>query len=153
MMKILLFLAILFLFGHCQHNKLDSKKLTTASVTRDLTAVLKDSIVTPKEDTTAIRQEQKTEPLQTESPSRKDRIVTSPTESYYVIVASYPELSSAEKRLNRLVEQGYTESRIITKNNRFRVSVARYRDKEEAIRKTNDWKKRLDRDDLWVIRY
>ena len=127
--------------------------MTTASVTRDLTAVLKDSIVTPKEDTTAIRQEQKTEPLQTESPSRKDRIVTSPTESYYVIVASYPELSSAEKRLNRLVEQGYTESRIITKNNRFRVSVARYRDKEEAIRKTNDWKKRLDRDDLWVIRY
>lgn len=97
MIKILLFLAILFLFGHCQHNKLDSKELTTANATRDLTAVLKDSIATPKEDTTAIRQEHKTESLQAESPSRKDRIITSPTESYYVIVASYPELSSAEK--------------------------------------------------------
>lgn len=153
MIKILLFLAILFLFSHCQHNKLDPKELTTASVIRDLSAVLKDSIAAQKEDTTAIRKEDSVNSLQTEIPSRTDRIITSPTENYYIIIASYPEQSSAEKRLNRLVEQGYTESRIITKNNRFRVSVAHYKDKEEAIRQTNDWKKRLNRDDLWVIRY
>ena len=152
-MKILLFLVILVSFCNCQHPKSDVRQLTTTSVIRDVSTSLKDTLVPSKKETVPVPEESTSFTPKPESSPKEVQKTASSTVNYHVIVASHPRAELAEETLNNLKNKGYSDARMITKDNRFRVSIAHYASKEEALQQINTWKKHLNRDDLWVLRY
>ncbi|WP_292264980.1 SPOR domain-containing protein [Butyricimonas sp.] len=153
-MKFVLFLsfiALLTLVG-CQRDKMNPKNLTTVNVKRELS-------VTPAKATAAAKSTEETPVPPTEAqPSATPQTTTTekpatPTKSYHIIVASHPRESLAQEDVARLKAQGYTDARIITKDQRYRVSIANNPDKQEATRQRDELARRLKQDDIWITLY
>ena len=144
-MKLVLFLSFVLMlpFIGCQRDKMNSKNLTTVNVKRNLPASLPGNNVSL--DT--IRQ----------SPSQdaNNTTITSnvKTRSYHIIVASHPRENLAEKDVTQLKAKGFPEAQIITKDQRYRVSIANYTDKQEATKQRDLLATQLGQSDIWIMLY
>lgn len=77
-----------------------------------------------------------------------------PAEKYYhIIVASYPDLPPAESKVKRLKTDGFAEASIIHKDNRYRVSIAHFPAKQDAIDERARLSRLLGQEDIWIGRY
>ena len=144
-MKLVLFLSFVLMlpFIGCQRDKMNSKNLTTVNVKRNLPASLPGNNVSL--DT--IRQ----------SPSQdaNNTTITSnvKTRSYHIIVASHPRENLAEKDVTQLKAKGFQNAQIITKDQRYRVSIANYTDKQEATKQRDLLATQLEQSDIWIMLY
>lgn len=144
-MKLVLFLSFVLMlpFAGCQRDKMNSKNLTTVNVKRNLPASLPGNNVSL--DT--IRQ----------SPSQdaNNTTITSnaKTRSYHIIVASHPRENLAEKDVTQLKAKGFQNAQIITKDQRYRVSIANYTDKQEATKQRDLLATQLGQSDIWIMLY
>jgi len=122
---------------------MNSKNLTTVNVKRNLPASLPGNNVSL--DT--IRQ----------SPSQdaNNTTITSnvKTRSYHIIVASHPRENLAEKDVTQLKAKGFPNAQIITKDQRYRVSIANYTDKQEATKQRDLLATQLGQSDIWIMLY
>lgn len=144
-MKLVLFLSFVLMlpFIGCQRDKMNSKNLTTVNVKRNLPASLPGNNVSL--DT--IRQ----------SPSQdaNNTTITSnvKTRSYHIIVASHPRENLAEKDVTQLKAKGFPNAQIITKDQRYSVSIANYTDKQEATKQRDLLATQLGQSDIWIMLY
>lgn len=166
-MKLVLFLSFVLMlpFIGCQRDKMNSKNLTTANVKRSLPASLPGSNVpldTIKQNlsrdtnNTTIASNVKTSPskLQTGKPKGTEQnIKKTNTRSYHIIVASHPRENLAEKDVTQLKAKGFPEAQIITKDHRYRVSIANYTDKQEATKQRDLLATQLGQSDIWIMLY
>lgn len=139
-------------FIGCQPKKMNPKDFTQVNAIRHLPApatAVKDSVPAP---TTAVPVPA-AEPA-TAKPKTTPRDVAAPTEkSYHIIVASYPNEPPARSKAESLRAQGFEEALVVQKDNRYRVSIAHFADKQAAINERARLSKLLGQDDLWIGRY
>ena len=167
-MKLILFLSLITLlsFASCQREKLNSKNTTTVNVKRDLPAPSGETAVTPdlpeKHASTEVKPNilpSTNTPIATSRPEVKKepatptKTVTPSTKIYHIIAASHPREELAEATLARLKAEGYTDARIIFKDNRYRVSIASYKDQQEATAQRKVLADKLGQEDLWIMVY
>jgi nucleoid DNA-binding protein len=58
--------------------------------------------------------------------------VATSKKTYHVIVASLPSHHGAKETLNKYIRMGYTEASLVERDNRVRVSLMQFTDKDEA---------------------
>ena len=166
-MKLVLFLSFVLMlpFIGCQRDNMNSKNLTTTNVKRSLPASLPENQVSL--DT--IKQNPSQEANNTTSSSNvklassrqetgkqqgtEQNIKKTNTRSYHIIVASHPRENLAEKDVTQLKAKGFPEAQIITKDQRYRVSIANYTDKQEATKQRDLLATQLGQSDIWIMLY
>ena len=122
---------------------MNSKNLTTTNVKRSLPASLPENHVSL--DT--IKQNPSQDANNTTIASNVK------TRSYHIIVASHPRENLAEKDVTQLKAKGFPEAQIITKDQRYRVSIANYTDKQEATKQRDLLATQLGQSDIWIMLY
>ena len=166
-MKLALFLSFVLMlpFIGCQRDKMNSKNLTTTNVKRSLPASLPENHVSldtikqnPSQDAnnTTIASNVKLSPSRQETGKQqgtKQNIKKTNTRSYHIIVASHPRENLAEKDVTQLKAKGFQSAQIITKNQRYRVSIANYTDKQEATKQRDLLATQLGQSDIWIMLY
>ena len=58
--------------------------------------------------------------------------IVASTKVYHIIVASLPSLRGAEETLNKYISKGHTGASLVERDNRVRISLIQFTDKEEA---------------------
>ena len=166
-MKLALFLSFVLMlpFIGCQRDKMNSKNLTTTNVKRSLPASLPENHVSldtikqnPSQDAnnTTIASNVKLSPSRQETGKQQgteQNIKKTNTRSYHIIVASHPWENLAEKDVTQLKAKGFPEAQIITKDQRYRVSIANYTDKQEATKQRDLLATQLGQSDIWIMLY
>ena len=166
-MKPVLFLSFVLMlsFVGCQRDKMNSKNLTTTNVKRSLPASLPENHVSldtikqnPSQDAnnTTIASNVKLSPSRQETGKQQgteQNIKKTNTRSYHIIVASHPRENLAEKDVTQLKAKGFPEAQIITKDQRYRVSIANYTDKQEATKQRDLLATQLGQSDIWIMLY
>ena len=166
-MKLGLFLSfvVMLRFIGCQRDKMNSKNLTTTNVKRSLPASLPENQVSldtikqnPSQDAnnTTIASNVKLSPSRQETGKQQgteQNIKKTNTRSYHIIVASHPRENLAEKDVTQLKAKGFPEAQIITKDQRYRVSIANYTDKQEATKQRDLLATQLGQSDIWIMLY
>ena len=166
-MKLALFLSFVLMlpFIGCQRDKMNSKNLTTTNVKRSLPASLPENQVSldtikqnPSQDAnnTTIASNVKLSPSRQETGKQQgteQNIKKTNTRSYHIIVASHPRENQAEKDVTQLKAKGFPEAQIITKDQRYRVSIANYTDKQEATKQRDLLATQLGQSDIWIMLY
>jgi hypothetical protein len=148
MKSYVVFFLVPLLVG-CWQGKMKQKELTTASVIRDTVVVTSDTI--PVIDTVlAVR---KNPPVVTSSPANV-RLMASPSERFHVIVASHPTRALAEREVKRFRAKGYPGAQIIFKDGiHYRVSIANFSTRKEALDKLSFYSRALNVRGPWVTFY
>lgn len=165
-MKLVLFLSFVLIlpFIGCQRDKMNSKNLTTVNVKRNLPASLSgntvslDTIAKPSRDNnnTTIASNVKISPSRQETGKQQgteQNIKKTNTRSYHIIVASHPRENLAEKDVTQLKAKGFQSAQIIIKDQRYRVSIANYTDKQEATKQRDLLATQLGQSDIWIMLY
>ena len=166
-MKLVLFLSFVLMlpFVGCQRDKMNSKNLTTVNVKRSLPASLSGNTVSldtirqnPSQDNnnTTIASNVKISPSRQETGKQQgaeQNIKKTNTRSYHIIVASHPRENLAEKDVTQLKAKGFQNAQIITKDQRYRVSIANYTDKQEATKQRDLLATQLGQSDIWIMLY
>ena len=166
-MKPVVFLSFVLIlsFIGCQRDKMNSKNLTTTNVKRSLPASLPENHVSldtikqnPSQDAnnTTIASNVKLSPSRQETGKQQgteQNIKKTNTRSYHIIVASHPRENLAEKDVTQLKAKGFPEAQIITKDQRYRVSIANYTDKQEATKQRDLLATQLGQSDIWIMLY
>ena len=74
--------------------------------------------------------------METESklhePAITEDLGKSPTRQYYIIIASLPDIKSAEKALEKYKQQGFTSANVVSGDNRHRIYVSKFEEKNDA---------------------
>jgi cell division septation protein DedD len=87
--------------------------------------------------------------IEPEEPKEVAEIVTEPTptisKTYHIIVASLPSLRGANETLDEYVSKGYTDASLVERDNRVRISIKQFTDKDEA----NSYLKSLREEDTF----
>lgn len=78
--------------------------------------------------------------IENKAPEKKEeqRIVSSETGRFYVIVGSFNTLDDAKNQLNTFIQEGFKKARVVTKENKFRISLADYPSMDEATKAKNE---------------
>ena len=150
-------------FVGCQRDKMNSKNLTTVNVKRSLPASISANHVSLdtikqnySQDTnnTTITSNVKTLPSQqqtTKKQGTEQNIKKTNTKSYHIIVASHPRENLAENDVTQLKAKGFPDAQIIIKDQRYRVSIANYTDKQEATKQRDLLATQLGQSDIWIM--
>jgi len=79
------------------------------------------------------------------------RIVSEPTNRFYLIFGSFSTLDDAMKAINQYKEEGFYQSKVLEKDDTFRVSLSDHSSMQEA----RDAKSRLGNDykEAWIVKY
>ena len=161
-MKLVLFLSFVLMlpFIGCQRDKMNSKNLTTTNVKRSLPASLPENQVSldtsQDANNTTIASNVKLSPSRQETGKQQgteQNIKKTNTRSYHIIVASHPRENLAEKDVTQLKAKGFQNAQIITKDQRYRVSIANYTDKQEATKQRDLLATQLGQSDIWIMLY
>ena len=166
-MKLVLFLSFVLMlpFIGCQRDKMNSKNLTTTNVKRSLPASLPENQVSldtikqnPSQDAnnTTIASNVKLSSSRQETGKQQgteQNIKKTNTRSYHIIVASHPRENLAEKDVTQLKAKGFPEAQISSKEQRYRVSIANYTDKQEATKQRDLLATQLGQSDIWIMLY
>ncbi len=152
-MKHLLFISFILLsiLPGCRERKMNAKEFTTANVIRHLPENRREQPTPTPKDTAVI--EEKATPAPRPATDTTPIIPAVKTKSYHIIVASHPRQSLAEADVRKLREQGYNDACILQKDNRFRVSIAHFSNRNEALKERTRLIDTLGQDDLWVGYY
>ena len=164
-MKLALFLSFVLMlpFIGCQRDKMNSKNLTTTNVKRSLPASLPENHVSldtikqnPSQDAnnTTIASNVKLSPSRQETGKQQgteQNIKKTNTKSYHIIVASHPRENLAENDVTQLKAKGFPDAQIIIKDQRYRVSIANYTDKQEATKQRDLLATQLGQSDIWIM--
>lgn len=78
-------------------------------------------------------------------------VVNLETKRFYLIVAGFTSFDEAKKRQKRFQDQGHIEAKIISKDDRFRVSIADYGSMEEADKAKRENASKFK--DAWVLAF
>ena len=130
---------------------MNAKEFTTANVIRHLPENRQEQPIPTPKDTAVI--EEKAIPAPQPATDTTPIIPAVRTKSYHIIVASHPRQSLAEADVRKLREQGYNDACILQKDNRFRVSIAHFSNRNEALKERTRLIDTLGQDDLWVGYY
>ena len=166
-MKLVLFFSFILLLPlvGCQRNKMNSNDLTTVNVKRSLPASLPEINTTMDSIRQQNPQNTKTSTITShlnvspthqttgEQQGTKQNIKKTNTRSYHIIVASHPREELAQKDVTRLKNKGFTDAQIIIKDQRYRVSIANYTDKQEATQQRSQLATQLGQSDIWILLY
>ena len=165
-MRLILFLSLVTLsvLVGCQRDKMNSKDLTTVNVKRSLPASLPEtgtlpetkeqpSVQAPEATRTLTKDTPTSQPETTKKQNTEQNIKKTTTRSYHIIVASHPREELAQKDVAQLKAKGYTNARIITKDGRYRVSIANNTDKQEGTKQRNELAEQLGQSDIWIMLY
>jgi len=76
-------------------------------------------------------------------------IVKSESNRYYLIFGSFNELSDAKKQIEKYLEGGFNNAKIISKDNKFRISLSDYPTKEQANEAKNALPDKYK--DAWIM--
>ncbi len=96
------------------------------------------------------------EPAQAEAPGIQALQPTvteeqQPTKTYHIIVASLPSMRGADEELDRYTDMGYTSAMLVERDDRVRISLVQFTDKDEA----NEYLKTLRQSDkfqnAWLL--
>ncbi len=75
-------------------------------------------------------------PIITEAPAaepvQSTAVSSTPTKTYHIIVASLPNHRGADETLAQYAAQGYTAASLVERDNRVRISLMQFTDKDEA---------------------
>lgn len=99
--------------------------LPTATAT-EAEVKVETSAITPIEEV-ATQEPQSEKPI-TEAP----QAIVASTKVYHIIVASLPSLRGAEETLNKYISKGHTGASLVERDNRVRISLIQFTDKDEA---------------------
>ena len=78
-------------------------------------------------------------------------VVSSPSGKYFLVVASLPSVSSAEKMVKKMNGQGYPNAVVIKSGNKIRVAVDSFVDKKVAEKKKKTYRSAYS--DVWTLKY
>lgn len=78
-------------------------------------------------------------------------VVNLETNRFYLIVAGFTSFDEAKTRLKRFHDQGHKEARIISKDDRYRISIADYDSMEEADKAKRGYASKYK--DAWVLAF
>ena len=59
-------------------------------------------------------------------------IAAQPTKTYHIVVASLPSHRGADETLAQYINQGYTDASLVERDDRVRISLVQFADKDEA---------------------
>jgi len=86
------------------------------------------------------------------SPGKEEQlIVSTETGRFYVIVGSLNTLNDAKDQLNKYIQEGYRKAKIVTKDNKFRLSLADYPTMDQANKAKSELPSKYK--DAWVLAY
>lgn len=128
--------------------------------------VIKEEKVAPAENikkepiTAKVEKKAVAEPKKmVEAPAKKNTVVPSPAAKkevvrkakYHIIVSSLPTSDDAQRVQKEFVQKGYKNARVIEGNNRFRISLCSFSDKNEAYKKLGDLKQQEAFKGAWML--
>lgn len=163
-MRLILFLSLITLsvLVGCQRDKMNPKNLTTVNVKRSLPTSLPET-GTPSEtkeqplaqgpEATRALIKDTPAPENVKKQNTEQKVKTTTTRSYHIIVASHPREELARKDVAQLKAKGYVDAQIITKDGRYRVSITNNADKQEATKQRNLLAEQLGQSDIWIMLY
>ena len=74
-----------------------------------------------------------------------------PTKTYHIIVASLPNHRGADDTLSQFAHMGYSEASIIERDNRVRISLMQFTDKDEANKQLNTLRQNEKFQNAWLL--
>jgi len=78
-------------------------------------------------------------------------IVSSGTGRFYVIAGSFNSLSDAKDQLNNYINGGFKKAKVVTKDNKFRISLSDYPSMEQAKKAKEELPSKYK--DAWVLEF
>jgi hypothetical protein len=78
-------------------------------------------------------------------------VVNLETNRFYLIVAGFTSFDEAKARLKRFHDQGHKEAKIVSKDDRYRISIADYDSMEEADKAKRGYASKYK--DAWVLAF
>jgi hypothetical protein len=73
------------------------------------------------------------------------------TKVYHIIVASLPSLRGAEETLNKYISKGHTGASLVERDNRVRISLIQFTDKEEANNYLTELRTQAGFESAWLL--
>jgi len=86
------------------------------------------------------------------SPTKEEQIlVFSETGRFYVIVGSFNSLIDAKDQLNNYINEGFKKAKVVSKENKFRISLSDYPSMEQATKAKAELPAKYK--DAWVLEF
>lgn len=102
-------------------------------------------VTTPIEEV-ATQEPQSEKPI-TEAP----QAIVASTKVYHIIVASLPSQRGAEETLNKYISKGHTGASLVERDNRVRISLIQFTDKEEANNYLTELRTQAGFESAWLL--
>ena len=87
-------------------------------------------------------------------PTPKDtepEVISSPTERFYIIIGSYSSLEESKKLAKDYIDEGFKKAKILSKDDKFRISLADYKTKELATEGKKELPEKYK--DAWIMEF
>jgi len=78
-------------------------------------------------------------------------VLSSPTERFYIIIGSYSSLEEAKKLVKDYIDEGFKKAIILSKDDKFRISLADYETKELADESKKELPEKYK--DAWIMEF
>ena len=78
-------------------------------------------------------------------------IATQPTKTYHIIVASLPSHRGADETLAQYTRQGYTNASLVERDDRVRISLVQFTDKDEANKYLSTLRQNEKFQNAWLL--
>ena len=78
-------------------------------------------------------------------------IAAQPTKTYHIIVASLPSHRGADETLAQYTRQGYTSTSLVERDNRVRISLVQFADKDEANKYLSTLRQNEKFQNAWLL--
>ena len=78
-------------------------------------------------------------------------VVVQPTKTYHIIVASLPSHRGANETLTQYTRQGYTSASLVERDNRVRISLVQFTDKNEANKYLSALRQNEEFQNAWLL--
>ena len=78
-------------------------------------------------------------------------IAAQPTKTYHIIVASLPSHRGADETLAQYTRQGYTSASLVERDDRVRISLVQFTDKDEANRYLSTLRQNEKFQNAWLL--
>ena len=86
-----------------------------------------------------------------EAPQPAAAIATQPTKTYHIIVASLPSHRGTNETLTQYTRQGYTSASLVERDNRVRISLVQFTDKNEANKYLSTLRQNEEFQNAWLL--
>jgi hypothetical protein len=142
-----LFLVISLALVACRGNSMKPQELATANIEREVV----DTPVDPDAPDPDVPETTPDEPVTEEPSTPADDMMASQDKRFHLIVASQPTRALAEVEVKHYRSIGYPDTRIVFKDGvHYRVSIANYPTKQEALDHITPYSSELRLRGLWV---